>query len=96
MSKQAETKKQAGVSQSRSSKLLGRHAIINIDSEEFKPETYRAVEVTIDLKKHKRYNSGIPQKDYDAALDEIKDRVEIISHSSSVDHFISDGGNLKA
>lgn len=77
-------------------------AIISIDSEEFKPETYKAVEIHHgdNLKEIKRFDSGDFVKDwYDCnkfVVEKYAGRDEHIMCSSSVDHFISDGAKFKS
>lgn len=76
-------------------------AVLFINSEEFKPETYKSIEISYrddnDHKKTKVFNSGDFVKDFFNAhkfwVQEIESKgsSKVLCYSSSVDHFIMDG-----
>lgn len=68
-------------------------AIISIDYDEPKPETYRGVEISTRDNKDKRFDSGDFIKDWFNVIKYTNTEIEdgYVMYSSSVDHFIMDG-----
>lgn len=68
--------------------------ILSIDYTEFRPETYRGVILSLEGKRIALLSSGVPQTDYLAALEVASIFGKWVIHSSTVDHFVMDGGIL--
>lgn len=68
--------------------------ILDVDYVEFRPETYRGVILSLKEKRIAVLSSGLVQDDYLAALEAASIFGKLVVHSSTVNHFIMDGGIL--
>lgn len=69
--------------------------ILHIDYDEFDPETYRAVTISLDSKEEMRFASGDFVKDWNNATAFMDENVGIKMESSSVGHFMQDGASYQ-
>ena len=70
--------------------------IVHVDFEELDPSTYKGVRVTLGGRHEASFTvfTGLPHLDYYLATKIGLDLCQMLMNSSSVDHFVQDGGSL--